>query len=71
MFKFNAVMGARAFLSSLALGMLSLAATVVHAQDSAGASVAPKVEFVDSLVARAQQPHDLSPWACIKAPTRW
>jgi biopolymer transport protein ExbB len=48
-------------LSSLALGLLALTAPVAHAQDNAG--VAPKVEFVDSLAAHAQQqPHDLSPW---------
>jgi len=68
LFKFKAAKGAKATLAGLMMGLLALgllAATApgAHAQDTASAGVAPKVEFVDSLAAHApQQPHDLSPW---------
>jgi biopolymer transport protein ExbB len=57
-----------AIASGLALGFLPMTATVAYAQDSAGAGIAPKVEFVDSLTAHAlQPPHDLSPLGMYQA----
>jgi biopolymer transport protein ExbB len=54
--------------SGLALGVFAMTAAVAYAQDSAGAGVAPKVEFIDNLAAHAlQPPHDLSPWGMYQA----
>ncbi len=68
MLKFKAVLGPRAMASGLALGVFAMTAAVAYAQDSAGAGVAPKVEFIDNLAAHAlQPPHDLSPWGMYQA----